>query len=72
MSNGNIAGQIYSSGTFLAALILVFLGFIMTSFESFDQAVKFAIDPKHKKRALIALIGFISSLLTTITGMVSN
>jgi uncharacterized membrane protein len=55
----------FEGGTALAGLILVFLGGVLSAFDSFDGNAKtLAIRRKYKHRARLAFAGFIAALLT--------
>src|SRR5258708_6743194 len=58
-----IAGDIVAAGTALAGLLLVFMGVVATSFQSYDAAGKAEVRGSFKWRALLGLFGFIPSLI---------
>ncbi len=51
---------LFTGGTALAGLILVFIGTIITGYDSFDKVDKKAVHGKYKIRAYIALAGFLA------------
>jgi sulfite exporter TauE/SafE len=57
-----VLGLIFSGGTALAGLVLVFLGAIAAAFDSYEKVDKNAARPKYRARARLALGGFGSSL----------
>lgn len=68
VSADKILELIFSGGTALAGLILVFLGALITSFESRINPAEATVK-KYKKRACIALSGFFASLLSAVLAM---
>jgi hypothetical protein len=54
----------FTGGTALAGLILVFLGAVFTSFDSYHPDQQADVAAKYKNRALISLIGFLSALVS--------
>lgn len=67
-----VAGQVTTAGTALAGLILVFLGNIFTSFNSYDADQQSSVKRKYRMRGLMALAGFVMSLLTAVFGLLSH
>ena len=67
-----IAGVIVGAGTALAGLILVFLGGIFTSYESYDADQQTAVRSKYILRASLALAGFITALLAAGFGLAAH
>jgi len=60
MSNSDIATQLFSGAVSLAGLVLVFLGFIVSNYGSFDKQGQDAVKTMYQWRAWLAFIGFIS------------
>ena len=54
---------VFTGGTALAGLILIFLGAVFTSYDSYQPEQQADVAIKYKNRALISLIGF-SALMT--------
>jgi hypothetical protein len=54
---------VFSGGTALAGLILVFLGAVIAAFESYDSTQRRAVYRKYRKRGILALVAFAGSLL---------
>jgi hypothetical protein len=54
---------VFSGGTALAGLILVFLGAVIASFESYDAAQRRAVYRRYRKRGILALTAFAGSLI---------
>ncbi len=53
---------VFSGGIALGGLILVFLDFVFTTFDSYETADKNAVRVKYRHRASLALIDFFASL----------
>ena len=71
MNRGEIAGQILGAGSALAGLILVFMGAAFTAFEGYTSEQKSAVRKKYQRRALVALAGFVASLLAAAIALAS-
>lgn len=71
-THNHLIDLLFSGGTALAGLILVFLGGILTAYDSYDQVSKDAIRVKYKRRATLAFSGFALSLLSAISALVAN
>ncbi|MGM9487774.1 hypothetical protein [Ideonella sp. YS5] len=59
------AGDIAAASTALGGLLLVFIGAISNSFDSFDKTAQRAVKAKFLLRGILALLGFMFSLLAT-------
>ncbi len=57
-----VLGLVFTGGTALAGLILVFLGAVFTSYDSYQPDQQTDVAAKCKRRALLSLIGFLSAL----------
>lgn len=57
-----VLDEIFAGGTALAGLILVFLGSVIASFESYDKPSQRSVLKKYNRRAWMALVGFVASL----------
>jgi hypothetical protein len=68
----SVINQLFSGGTALAGLILVFLGGVLASFDSYAAADKNAVRKKYRTRAWLAILGFGSSLLAAVFALVAN
>lgn len=64
MNVAHTLDQVFAGGTTLAGLILVFLGGVLTGYESYDAEQKKAVRKKYKHRAILTLIGFSNALLS--------
>ena len=72
MNGITVAGEVASAATALAGLILVYLGSISASFGSYDFTQKGAVRASHRRRAWLALVGFIVSLLAAVLAILSK
>ena len=59
-------GLVFTGGTALAGLILVFLGGIFTAFDAYDATQQKSVRSKYRTRAYTALAGFVASLVAAI------
>jgi hypothetical protein len=59
-----ILDEVFAGATALAGLILVFLGAVFTSYDSYQPDQQADVAAKYKNRALISLIGFLSALVS--------
>jgi divalent metal cation (Fe/Co/Zn/Cd) transporter len=66
----NILGQLFAGGTALAGLVLVFLGGVLTSYDSFDAVAKKSVRRKYRARAWLAFSGFLTALISAASGLV--
>lgn len=64
-----ILGQLFGGGAALAGLILVFLGGILTSYDSYDPTAQKAVRTKYLVRAWLAFAGFASALVSAGTAL---
>jgi hypothetical protein len=62
---------VFSGGTALAGLILVFLGASLASFDTYRPVEKGAVRSKYRKRGYTSLGGFIAALLAAILSLVA-
>jgi hypothetical protein len=62
VNTDKILELVFTGGAALAGLILVFLGALFTSFDSYDPEVQAAVRKKYRRRARVALSGFIAAL----------
>ena len=72
MSTEVVINQIFSGGTSLSGLLLVFLGILFTSYESYDAVQKADVKSKYKTRATIVFLGFLASLIAAYSALLSN
>ena len=57
-----IVKQVFAGSTALAGLVLVFLGGVLTAYETYDAEQKSTIRGRFKRRAWIAFSGFVAAL----------
>ena len=62
---------VFSGGTALAGLILVFLGASLASFDTYTTTEKSTVRPKYRKRAYTSLAGFVAALLAAVLSLVA-
>jgi hypothetical protein len=67
-----IASDITLAGTALGGLLLVFIGLSVTAYESFDPLDRPAVLWKFRRRAYLALSGFIFALISTVFSLVAK
>jgi hypothetical protein len=67
-----ITGDIISAGSALAGLLLVFMGSIATSYESYEATEKRSALPKFQPRIWFAFNGFALSLFATVAALVAK
>jgi hypothetical protein len=72
MSSESLINQIFGGGTSLAGLLLVFLGVLFTSYESYDAVQKATVKSKYKTRGIIVFFGFLASLIAASSALLSN
>jgi len=73
-SGGNVethalANLLFSGGTGLAGLILVFLGGIINAYESYDALGKKAVQSKFRMRARLGLAGFLFAIISALSAL---
>lgn len=72
MSDGdvnNILGQLFSGGTALAGLVLVFLGGILASYDGYEPTDRPAVVSQYRRRAWAAFWGFIGAIVAGASGL---
>lgn len=55
----------------MAGLVLVFLGFLVTSYLSRDGSQRGAVQPAFQRQAVLGMVGFTASLLGAILALAS-
>jgi len=68
----DISGDVSSAGAALAGLLLVFMGSITTSFESYDRVAQNAVKPKYRNRIWFAFVGFALAILATFLALLAK
>lgn len=64
-----IAGDVAGAATALAGLILVFLGAISTSFDSYQKGEQGTVRSRYQRRAWFAFVGFVLALLSALSAL---
>ncbi len=59
---GGVAGDVAQSAVALAGLLLVFLGFISTSFDTYQKTEQATVRGRYQRRAWFAFVGFVLAL----------
>jgi len=72
MSSEAVVNQTFNGGASLAGMLLVFLGVLFTSYESYDAVQKATVKSKYKTRAIIVFFGFLASLIAASSALLSN
>lgn len=72
MDKNSLIGLLFSGGTALAGLILVFLGAALSGYESYDRTAKTAVRSQYRWRGGIALAGFILAMLSALVAFAAN
>jgi hypothetical protein len=72
VDKNTLIGLLFSGGTALAGLILVFLGGVLSGYESYDAVAKNAVRPRYKRRAKVGLAGFILAMSSAVLAFAAN
>ena len=72
MSNESLINLIFSGGSALAGLILVFLGATLNAYDSYDAVAKPAVKARYRQRAVLAFAGFLASLVSAVLAFVAG
>lgn len=64
-----LVNLLFSGGTALAGLILVFLGGVLNAYESFDPASREFAKQKYRFRIKASLFGFLSAVLSALSAL---
>lgn len=67
-----LAGDVASAGTALGALLLVFIGATVSSFESYDKQAQSVVRGRYRARGWMALAGFLLALLSCLSALVGK
>jgi protein-S-isoprenylcysteine O-methyltransferase Ste14 len=68
----SLLGQILSAGVSLGGLILVFLGFVVSSFESYDPQEKRAVRERFAVRVWLSFAGLLASVVAAAAGLIGQ
>lgn len=69
MDTNMLINLLFSGGTGLAGLILVFLGGIINAYESYDTVGKKAVQSKFRVRARLGLAGFLFAIISALSAL---
>lgn len=72
MPKDELARLLFSAGVSLAGLILVFLGFVLTSYSLYEAVERSAVRPRYRVQAVLAFSGFCAAVLTALLGLLSD
>ena len=64
-----LGGDISAAAVALAGLLLVFMGAISASFDSYEKQEQGAVRARYQRRAWFAFIGFVLAILATALGL---
>jgi hypothetical protein len=67
-----VSGDIAAAATALSGLLLVFLGSIAASYDSFDAESKPFVRARYKGRAIRAAVGFFATLVAVVTAIIGK
>jgi hypothetical protein len=69
VDTNTLISLLFSGGTALAGLILVFLGGTINAYETFDRVQKTAVRSKYLARARLGLAGFLFAILSALSAL---
>lgn len=72
MDTTTLVSMLFSGGTALAGLILVFLGGTINAFDSYSPMEKPSVQKKYRYRAWISFAGFFSAILSALSALAWN
>ena len=59
-----VAGDVATAAVALAGLILVFIGTISTSFDSYQKTEQNAVRARYQRRAWFSFVGFVLAIIS--------
>jgi hypothetical protein len=68
----SVAGDVTAASVALAGLILVYLGALSATFDSYQKTEKVTVRSKFQQRAWFAYIGFVLALLSSALAVVGK
>jgi hypothetical protein len=68
----SLVSHLFAGGTAFAGLVLVFLGGVITAYESYDPTQKSAVRKKYQARAWVAFTGFVTALLSAVAALLAS
>jgi hypothetical protein len=72
MNAAHVADQVLTAATALAGLILVFLGNVVSSYESYDPQAKSSVRARFRWRGWFAFSGFAAALVSALLALAHN
>jgi len=69
MATDTAIGVLFSGATALAGLILVFLGGVINTYQTYDPIEKKAVQKKFRFRAYLSFIGFVFAILSALSAL---
>ncbi|MBE1207460.1 hypothetical protein [Aminobacter carboxidus] len=67
-----VMGEVAGAAAALAGFILVFLGGIFASFDSYERTEKKSVLPRFQRRAWFGFVGFVLALASTFLALVAK
>jgi hypothetical protein len=67
-----VMGEVAGSATALAGLILVFLGAVATTFDSYQKAEQNSVKARYQRRAWFAFVGFVFALVSALLALAAK
>jgi hypothetical protein len=67
-----VAGDVATAASAMAGLVLVFIGAISSSFDSYQKAEQRAVLARYRRRAWFAFAGFVLALLSTLSALIAK
>jgi hypothetical protein len=67
-----VAGDVATAASAMAGLILVFIGAISSSFDSYQKVEQKAVLARYQRRAWLAFSGFVLALLSTLSALIAK
>ena len=72
MNSLSVAGEVVQAATALAGLILVYLGSIANSYESYDSTQQGSVRQSHQRRIWLAFVGLVFALASSALAVVGK
>jgi membrane protein YqaA with SNARE-associated domain len=67
-----LAGDVVTAATALAGLLLVFMGAVAASFDSYQPQERKAVAGRYQRRAWFAFIGFVLAILSAVLALLAK
>ena len=72
MDTATLISLLFSGGTALAGLILVFLGGTINAYETYNPLEKQSVRKKYRMRAWMSFAGFLFAILSALSALAYN